>query len=54
MQIQVLISARVNTFDLVNAIMFYLSVSRQREQARVSTDSKGALFQAVEKTRASG
>jgi hypothetical protein len=28
LQIQILISARVNTFDLVNAIMFFVSVSR--------------------------
>jgi hypothetical protein len=46
-QIQVLISAPVNTFDLVNAIMFSCR-SRAREQACVSTDSEGALFQAVE------
>ena len=45
---QVLISAPVNSFDLVNAIMFYVSVSRGRGQARVFTDSKGALLEAIE------
>ena len=45
---QVLISAPVNSFDLVNAIMFYVSVSRGRDQARVFTDSKGALLEAIE------
>ena len=45
---QVLISAPVNGFDLVNAIMFYVSVSRGRQQARVFTDSKGALLETIE------
>ncbi|MGA8656268.1 MAG: MobF family relaxase, partial [Chthoniobacterales bacterium] len=45
---QVLISAPVNSFDLVNAIMFYVSVSRGRKQARVFTDSKAALLETIE------
>jgi AAA domain-containing protein len=45
---QVLISTPVNSFDLVNTIMFYVSVSRGRDQARVFTDSKGALLEAIE------
>jgi hypothetical protein len=45
---QVLISAPVNSFDLVNAIMFYVSVSRGRGQARVFTDSKVALLETIE------
>ena len=45
---QVLISTPVNSFDLVNAIMFYVSISRGRDQARVFTDSKGALLEAIE------
>jgi hypothetical protein len=45
---QVLVAAPVRSIDLVSAIMFYVGVSRARNQIQVFTDSRGALLEAIE------
>jgi hypothetical protein len=45
---QVLVAAPVRSIDLVSAIMFYVGVSRARNQIQVFTDSRAALHEAIE------
>jgi hypothetical protein len=44
----VLVAAPVRSIDLVSAIMFYVGVSRARNQIQVFTDSRSALLEAIE------